>query len=547
MKKTNKLLMNLNQSKVLVGIIALVVIIIFSFAACPEGSTDTPNNNEEGETDSITSFSVQSKNIKSLYVSNLQVNNNRSARDIDASSAISTLSYTTALGQNAPILFTNSSGKTYILEITDMQQIDDKRIAALHNGYYEVTLSNGANGAQSYSISSKVDYYGSALIDMASGRVYDFTEYHGIDDDSSHADFGYKSGIKLIENDTAYVTWGWPESIIYKIDLTAASPQAIPLNSTYTPMNGIRPSFTINNKLLTSYWTEQGDYYYCVDISGTIPPKTVSWPQLPASIFQPAGYTKNEPVTMYIRWRYDGIPLKDLSGKVWFYSQYHPYADGVWWGSNAQGGKVYYLLSELSIDNEGQYQTNNVKTEELKFVPAADEQYDSGADSNFIYFYLNGAGTGVIVEVDGAWLDNNRRAFLHNGVIIINTNGYIKLVKRADEIAVESAPLTMPLLKPGRAVISKDGYLFWMDGKNIKRLELKEGAAETVIYTNSNIINPPLRDWIIPSGNKIIFYQYAEGSASTVYTYSLDMYANTPPELLATSDIDIKAVAELNF
>ena len=518
------------------GIIAIAVLIVFSFASCPDGKT----NNGNGDDVSFTSLSVQSKNIKSLYVSNVMVSDG-TARAADSNLALSTLSYTTPLGQNAPVLFTNSSGKTYILEITDMKQIDDKRIAALHNGYYEVTITGGAN--VSYSISEKVDHYGSALIDMSSGRVYDFTEYHSIGDDKV-----YNTGISFVENNIAYVTQGYPEAVIYKVDLTSASPQAVPLNSgAFTPMNVVRPSFTINNKILTGFWQNDVYYGYSVDISGTIPPRQVKWAQLPASTFTSAGYDKETPVPMQIIQRWGGIPMKDLSGKIWYYTQY-----GVWENEVQMQffhyGRSFYLLTELSIDDEGQYIANNVTTASINFEPA-NSNYDdyqfpgAGGDGVYLFFYINAAGAGVIQQ-DLAWKDN-RAAFLHNGIIMINGNGFIKLIKRANKIDVESVSLEMPTLRKGRAVISRDNYLFWMEGTNIKRLDLKAGATAETIYSNSNIINPPLRDWITSSGNNLIFYQY--GSGGTVYTYSLDMYAGTEPVLLGTNDMDIKAVAELNF
>ena len=527
------------------GIIAIAVIIGFSFTACPDGKTNNGNGNDDGDDVFFTSLSVQSKNIKSLYVSNLMVSDG-GARAADSNLALSTLSYTTSLGQNAPVLFTNSSGKTYILEITDMKQIDDKRIAALHNGYYEVTITSGAN--VSYSISEKVDHYGSALIDMSSGRVYDFTEYHSIGDDKV-----YNSGIRFIENNIAYVIQGWPEAVIYKIDLTSASPQAVPLNSgTFTPMDWVRPSFTINNKVLTSYWLNDTYYGYSVDISGIIPPKPVKWAQLPASTFTSAGYTKETPVPMQIIYRWGGIPMKDLSGKIWYYTQYN-----VWEKDSEMVvdinfhhyGKSFYLLTELSIDDEGQYIANNVTTASINFEPA-NSNYDdyqfpgAGGDGVYLFFYINSAGAGVIQQ-DFPWSDDNRAAFLHNGIIMVNEKGFIKLSKRANGIDVESVSLEMPTIRKGRAVISKDNYLFWMDGTSIKRMDLKANATAETIYSNSNIINPPLRDWITSSGNNLIFYQY--GSGGTVYTYSLDMYAGTQPVLLGTNDMDIKAIAELNF
>ena len=548
-----------------IAIITLAVIIGFSFAACPDGKTNNGNGNGDDDDIPFTSLSVQNKNIKSLYVSNVMVSDG-GARAADSNLALSTLSYTTPLGQNAPVLFTSSSGKTYILEITDMKQIDDKRIAALHNGYYEVTITDGEN--VSYSISEKVDHYGSALIDMNSGRVYDFTEYHWVSTDTNDLNFGYNTGIRFIENNIAYVTQGWPEAILYKIDLTSASPQAIPLNSgAYTPMSLIRPSFTISNKILTGWWVNTQRYDYSVDISGTIAPKTVKWAQLPADIFKGDAfqewdtYEKDQPVTMLVQWREQGVPMKDLAGTTWFFTQFDFWDDpqqndgvDVYLGFGSWGSKVHYLLAKISLDDEGQYKAENVTIAKLNFEPAEDFPWtgsnanrDFFSDGNYLFFYKNAAGTGILQQ-DVAEKEDNRKAFLHDGIIMVNTKGFIRLIKRADKIEVESVSLNMPLLRAGRAVISKDNYLFWMDGTSIKRLDLKAGETETTIYSNSNIINSPLRDWITASGNKIIFYQYAEGSASTVYTYSIDMYTpNVQPVLLATNDMNVKAVAELNF
>jgi len=518
--------------------IAIITVFGFSMIACGSSSNDDP---EQGS-DSFSSLTVHSKGIKSLYLSSVSVTRLQRAAEGDFS--IPSLSYMTDNGQNAPVLFTSPSGKMYMLEIEAMEQIDGRRIAAICTGYYEVTVTEGEES--SYNVGQKVDHWVFALIDMNNGKVYDFNYFDNWID-AEEGVFGH--GVYFIENNIAYVG---KDNVVNKVDFTAASLQAVPLNNgTFIPIWRVYPLWTIDNKVI-GITAEDGVrvVFYCLDTSGNNPPIEVTGAPLPEDIFNFASDTIVPPA---LRMDFNaGIFLQDLSGKTWYFATYNaPYDNVSFWFGNS-GSEVHYLLTELNIDNDGKFKASNLSSQPIPF-DVSNENYRKDDNYNFLFFYINAAGVGTSqYEFIGRYWHQNRQAFLHNGVVIINTNGFVTLTKTKNGIDVKSVSLNLPKFDRalGQAAINADNYLYWIDGKSIKRIKLESGATQETIFASNRIIANPTtaRDWITVSGSNIIFYMTAEGSATAVHTYVLDMNSPLdPPQLLATTDINIKAIAELDF
>jgi len=544
-----------NRFKKLV-IISIVLITGFILAACPNGIVcpDCGNANCSCVTaEPFSSLSVQSRDIKSLYLSNITVNSG--ARSVLSDFTVPTLSYLTNDGFNAPVLFTSPSGKLYILEVEVMDRVDDKRIMALCNGYYELTVTEDEDELF-YDVGQKNYTWIGALIDMDSGKVYDFSEFEGtwLDEDGY---YGHR--VRFIENDIAYCSkWAGGNSQIFIVDLNAATPLALPLNSgDFNPAFLVRPLFTINNKVLAFWQDGSPRYDYSFDVNRIISPKSVTWPKIPADIFIETTYDEEDPVELVMHRQEQGIFLQDLSGKVWFFTTFIAWEDAVQFSFSLHSshGDIYYLLAEIDIDNDGKFTASNIETDKINFIINEDnykETYVYDNDS-YLYFYINAAGVGISqYENYGKYFHQNREAFLHNGVVLINSNGFIRLTKTSNEINVESVELSLPRFDRvnGQAFICKEGYLYWMDNgndKNINRIKLEANAISEVVYTSNEIVKSPVRDWITASGDNIIFYQYE--TATEIHTYSFNIYEPFPqsPQLIATSDLKITNIVELDF
>jgi hypothetical protein len=163
--------------KKFVGILLLMVLV---FVGCDLGSGNTSDNNinnDNGDTNNetivINNLSIKTTGIKSLYMSNIPVNS--SSKAVSSDSVIQTLSYINNAGQNTPFFFTSPSGKNIILNVSDLQQLDGKRILVDFSSFYEITVNENV-----YTIGETISNIGRALIDMESGKVYDFKQYHNI-------------------------------------------------------------------------------------------------------------------------------------------------------------------------------------------------------------------------------------------------------------------------------------------------------------------------------------------------------------------------------
>jgi hypothetical protein len=502
----------------------------FCLIACPtdgsKGGDGVPDNGN---------FSLATlktpDGVKSVYLSDIAVNG--SGRAAAGGDSISSLSYISSTGQNAPVLFSTPAGrKQFIFEVTDVEQLGERCIVIRIDGYYEVT-STGAAG--SYTVGDKVStvdggYWDeeaetwvenpriySVLIDMKNSKLYDFSKFQD----------RWNPQPRFMEGNIIYTV---DKSTVYKIDLSTASVdsalKAEPLNnSAFIPINSISLPYTISNKLIgnknsqpylgaESWSSTYKDDIISLDISGT---KTQEV------------YKKPGEVNIFNT----NVLIRDLAGKPWAFTIASSYTSGSY--------TYTYSTAEVSIDDQGQCTLSSKNNGTLPFS-------SSSYNYNETIFTFNTVGTGSTIINDS--LDRKKmRSFLNNGVVTLYSSGFIRLRQEVDGIKVESAEVTLPTSLVGKSVISSDNYLFWLDNKTIKRQKLEAGSAAQDVYSNSGIMDiVTTRDLLTASGRKLIFYQYAAGSATEVHTYSLDMYnPNTEPELLATNDAEVRSIVELDF
>lgn len=100
--------------------------------------------------------------------------------------------------------------------------------------------------------------------------------------------------------------------------------------------------------------------------------------------------------------------------------------------------------------------------------------------------------------------------------------------------------------RPYGKTFYRDGCLYWLSGTSIYRIALADGASETAIYSNPNILPTiPGGQALSLSGDTLFFYAYAD--ATTVNTYSIPVDGPYTPELLSTSRAEIRDIVELAF
>jgi hypothetical protein len=474
------------------------------------------------------------EDVKSTYLSDIPVKSK--SRAAAGSDTISSLSYISSTGQNAPVLFSTPTGKKqFIFDVTNVEQLGERCIIITITGYYEVT-STGAAG--SYTVGDKVstewdnEYWDektetmvkttridSVLIDMKNSKLYDFSEFEPRNSSPPWP-------VRFMEGDIIYTAKDtYSNGTVYKIDLSTASVdsalQAVPLNnSAFMPITSISLPYTINNKLIGNKTqqpysgaphseTTMKDRIISLDVSGAKTPETYKPQEQPfVNIFN------------------TNVLVRDLTGKPWAFT------------TAFSNGNYTYSTAEVSIDDQGQCTLSSKNNDTLSF----------SYSNNEIIFTFNAVGTGSTI-IDNAWSKKKMRSFLNNGVVTLYSNGFVRLRQEVDGIKVESAGVTLPTSLAGKSVISSENYLFWLEDKTIKRQKLEAGSSAQDVYSNSGIMDiVSTRDLLTASGRKIIFYQYAAGSATEVHTYSLDMYIpGAQPELLATNDAEVRSIVELDF
>jgi len=501
----------------------------FGMTACMDLNPVDKNN---GDNDNFSLATLKTPNgVKSVYLSDIAVTSStRAAAD---GNSISSLSYITSTGQNAPILFSTPSGKKqFIFDVTGVEQLGERCIIITITGFYEVT---GTGAAGSYTVGPKVNTgwesslwdektqtsviipkIDSVLIDMKNSKLYDFSEFQ--------PRYSGSPLPRFMEGNIIYTVIRWSSSenkdvdTVYKIDLSTASVdsalQAVPLNnSTLMPIRYIQLPYTINNKLLGNKQSYNYDRM-CLDVLGAIQPEEFKEPILPENNKKVDIFSLNKLV-------------RDLTGKPWTFINYY----------NNTSYNNEYVTAEVSIDASGQCILNSEKDVQLSF-----DISDSGQ-----IFTFNTAGVGNAIKNN---IYNFYTYYNNNGVVTLYSNGFIRLRPEVDGIKVESVEITItstPTSLAGKSIISSEDYLFWLENKTIKRQKLAAGSSAQNVYSNPGIAdNFATRDLLTASGRKLIFYQYT--TATEVHTYSLDMYnPNAQPELLATNDAEIRSIVELDF
>ena len=355
--------------------------------------------------------------------------------------------------------------------------------------------------------------------------------------------------------------------------MTEASPKSVPLsNGSFARIDQARPAFTIDGRIIGTRWDDDGGLkLYIVETNGT-GWREVKRPEKYNNDFM-GGFLLDLPQTAFgasVDWDTPlqneapySLIMKDLSGNTWLYTHYGLIEDGDvtfvdGWpilGYNDREGN-HYLIAQLHVDNTGKFEASNLSTGDNNFVRAKDQYwYDNGGVGKMDYlpFYINESGIGLSFFENQNNDHIGTEAFLHNGVYLLNTEGFIKVTKKQTGIEQTSVALNIPRVTRKTAVISKDGYLYWVEGNvGVKRLKLESGASVETIYSSSNVIadtntNAP-RDYLtVSGGDTLVFYMSSVGSK--VYTYSLDLKnpKYSSPKILAENDIEIKAVVELKF
>jgi hypothetical protein len=472
-----------------VGIIFIVMIIGLFVFACESPAGNTP---EELSGTGVLQ-SVKNSDIKSLYTSNLPLAGSES-RAVISESDIKTLSYIDNDGENSPVIFITSNGKEVILEIGDVIPVDNKRIIATYSAIIEVeeTTEEGLTYIQRNYSSGKT------LIDMSSGKLYDFSAYIHLSYPYARDRAFYSQGNTLFaikDNGT-----------LYKINLENIG-AAIPLNNPqYAKVDSIK--FILGNKIICIVDEE----CYSIDINAAYTPKPVLPFTIENCILE--GYY-GEPFeinSQKLKVFYPSNQFIDSNNDFWFYSFGYTYRE-------ESDGNYAHIKCKLTIDDEGQLGISDYSESTLPvYINHVDQLFGASRDGNIIYYssvaITNGPDGLVIIKKDPSG----------TGIII------------------DSITRTMPSLIHGTYFIDNN-YLYWQDGTSIKRMELTSNSAEQVIYSNGNLVTT--RSPIL-SGNKIIFYQYFDATSVVTYSITIDNLFDLPT-LISQSTVEIDNITELNF
>ncbi|MDR0586426.1 MAG: hypothetical protein LBG26_04230, partial [Treponema sp.] len=367
------------KNKVLFSLIVLLVF-GFVFTGCNNGTTDDPytpyipyipytpggETTVGNETISIDTLSIKTTGVKSLYVSGLSLQSSTDAKAVSGDTVIQTLSYINNLGQNTPFFFVSPSGKNIVLEVDGLEQLDEKRILVRLSSFYEIIADGNV-----YTIGESAFIYGRALIDMESGKVYDFSNYYAI----KFADNGL---LFAIESGT-----------LYKIDLDNIS-SAVPLNNgAYTPIGEIDPPIVIGNKIIGCYYTSGTlNTHYIYDINNNVPRQLFSLSYLTSSMY--SSLYEDMPITFFLGSAFfvdghsydakNGLVIKDLEGSAWYFTMGRL-------GAPVQYDKLdNYFIGKITINENGEINLLNYSEGTISF-----DKYNYYSPK---YFPLNNANIG---------------------------------------------------------------------------------------------------------------------------------------------------------
>jgi hypothetical protein len=485
-------------------LLSLVLLIGFLFIKCDTGTSNVGNTSNE--TININNLSVKTTDIKSLYISNIPVNS--------SNRVIQTLSYINNTGQNTPFFFVSPSGKNIVLNVSELRQLDNKRIVVNFSSYYEIIIEDNVYTiGKMVSVGDGLNTWKTALIDFEKNTVYDFTDWN----------------IQIIENDTIYAFHR--DRTIYKISMNNIS-TAIPLNnSTYFPLDHITPRTTINNKIIGEYLFYS---HYVIDIDNNFPITPIKHAQITHDMcsFIPSGDTF---IAEFYGFDLTGVVIQDHNGDTWFFKNGGKIPT-LSYNKNVDFGEPQkYFIGKISIDDSAQVSLTDYYENTLSFTPIY--------DSNAVIYLINSANNGEMSSLETYSTNFSNTSYY----MLVYTNGFITLKKKSTGIQIESTALSMPVNLGGYTFI-KDNYLYYLEETDIKRLYLSSGNAPETIYSNNRIITSGSQySFLSVSGNNIIFYQFADDNIS-VNTYSLALYGmDIQPKLLSSVSADIQNIIELDF
>jgi hypothetical protein len=129
-------------------------------------------------------------------------------------------------------------------------------------------------------------------------------------------------------------------------------------------------------------------------------------------------------------------------------------------------------------------------------------------------------------------------------------------ITSVDNVNMASTGLTTESGISQKVAFIKSNYIYWLDNKTIKRIELSSTSNIEIIYTNNDIVNPVNINYInialTTSGNNLVFYKYKD--ATTIGTYTIpisDLSVPLPvdyePVEIASSSIEAQDIIELDF
>jgi hypothetical protein len=396
-----------------------------------------------------------------------------------------------------------------VLNVSDLQQLDDKRILISSDSYSIIDIVGNT-----FTIIETVDLrhphnssLGSYVIDFEKNKIYDFVDWE----------------IYFLQNDIIYAN---PHSYtLYKIDINNIS-VATPLNnSEYFLIRSVIPA-VFNNKIIGD------DNHYVIDVNNNFPitPLKYSYITNEMCSFIPSGDSYKVDFVV----SNTGLTFQDFNGNVWFFIAGGKTPGLNTYNSNPDfGSPNKYFFGKINIADDGQAFLTDCVEDSFSFTPT----YKTGSDT----FFMNSAGNGSNNYVFGRIIKNN--------MIIICDDGFITIKIKANGISVETTALTPGQYDNSKSSFIQDNYLYYLDNTTIKRIHLSTGSSVENVYSNSRILTSGSVDYnyMYPTGNTIIFYQFAEDNVS-INTYSLPMYETNPiPKLLSTSSVDIRNIVELDF
>jgi hypothetical protein len=277
--------------------------------------------------------SVKTKGIKSLYSSKILLSGGL-ARAVLNDTAIQTLSYINASGQNTPIIFTTSSGLDVVLQVSRVKPVGKAFLIVEFTALYAIEGSD----TEGYTYTEEMTRQGKALVNMQSGAIYDFSAY---------------STDELVLSENIVYAVGASNKTLYKINLSNIT-QAVPLNNpVYNPVSKIYVK--IGNKIICPDQNSYTIKYISFDINGSyLPQETSFWYMKLAS----EGY-QNYYMNVFTEARPNGIITKS-NGEVWFYGLWHEvFTAGV--------EKNQFIRFKLEIGNNGDMSYTDYEEIDLPF------------------------------------------------------------------------------------------------------------------------------------------------------------------------------------